>query len=126
MIHFDKSIIGTDLSKKYGIDPRFKVFRYAYRDDWKEAKARFVVHFQLKNMSATANKRFSAIPMMFLIHFRGFMAKYWLCDKETGECMGVYHWRTLKDAKRYSKSIAMCFMSKRSVKGSVWCKITKL
>lgn len=126
MIHFNKSKVGTDLFDKYGIEKRFKVFRYAYRDNWEDAKARFVVHFQLENMSAKANKRFSAIPMLFLIRFRGFMAKYWLCDEGTGECMGVYHWKTVEDAERYSKSIAMRFMTKRSVEGSVWFDIISL
>lgn len=40
--------------------------------------------------------------------------------------MGVYHWKTVEDAERYSKSIAMRFMTKRSVEGSVWFDIISL
>lgn len=125
-MNYDKSIIGSTLTEQYGIDPQFKIFRYAYRNHWEEAKARFIVRFRLKSMDVKANKRFSNIPMLFLFRFRGFLAKYWLCNEATNECMGVYHWATYEDAKRYSESIAMRFMKKRSVPGSVTFEITKL
>ena len=125
-MNYDRQIIGETLTEKYGIDSDFKIFRYAYRDDWKNAKARFIVRFKLKKMNVTANKLFSNIPMLVLFRFKGFKSKYWLCNKKTNECMGVYHWATCEDAKHYSESIAMKFMKKRSVSGSVTFDIIKL
>ena len=124
-MNYDKNVIGKTLTEKYGIDSNFKIFRYAYRNDWKEAEARFIVKFQLKKMNVNANKLFSNIPKIVLFHFKGFKAKYWLCNEKTNECMGVYHWATYDDAKRYSESIAMRFMKKRSVPGSVKFEIIK-
>jgi len=54
------------------------------------------------------------------------MSKYWLLDEKTNTCMGVYRWATIADAERYSKSIAMKFMKKRSVEGSVSFSIQKI
>ena len=125
-MNYDRNVIGKTLTEEYGIDPQFKIFRYAYRNNLEEAKARFIVRVKLKRMNVNANKLFSNLPKLILFRFRGFLAKYWLCNEATGECMGVYHWATYEDAKRYSESIAMRFMKKRSVPGSVTFEITKL
>lgn len=125
-IHFDESMVGKNLKEEYKIPETYKVFRYAYKDNAELAKALFIVKFQLKNMNGDRNIRFSKIPMRALFHFRGFMSKYWLLDKKTNTCIGVYRWATIADAERYSKSIAMKFMKKRSVEGSVSCRIQKI
>lgn len=118
-VYFDESMVGKNLNEEYNIPEIFKVFRYAYKENAESAKALFVVKFQLKNMDGDRNIRFSKIPMRALFHFRGFLSKYWLLDERTNTCMGVYRWATIADAERYSKSIAMKFMKKRSVEGSV-------
>lgn len=87
------------------------------------AKALFIVKFQLKNMGGNRNITFSKIPMRALFHFKGFRSKYWLLDDKTNTCMG---WATIADAERYSKSIAMKFMKKRSVEGSISFRIHKI
>lgn len=125
-VNFDEEVVGKDLYEQYGINRDFKIFRYAYKEDADSAKALFKVKFQLSNMSVEKNKKFSAIPMRFLIRFKGFESKYWLCNAKTNECMGVYRWKTIEDAKRYSGSIAMRFMTMRSVKGSVSYEIKEL
>ena len=126
MLHFDKSLLGQDLSEKFGTDPSYKVFRFAWRKGWEQSGAMFKVRFTLGSMNAKSNKVFSLLPMLVLIRFRGFMAKYWLCEEATNRCMGIYYWRTRADAERYSQSIAVKFMTKRSVPGSVSWEITDL
>ncbi|MEM1483717.1 YdhR family protein [Oscillospiraceae bacterium PP1C4] len=122
-IHFDKKVIGKDLLDQYGIEKRYKIFRNAYKNDCEQAKALFIIRFQLKNMSSKINKIFSLLPMLFLIHFKGFMSKYWLCDDNTNECIGVYCWKSRADAERYANGIAVSFMKKRSIKDSVTYEI---
>ncbi len=119
-IYFNKDVVGQSLPSVYQIDKRFKIFRYAeIRKKEKEPEAWFIVRFQLKNMDVNKNKMFSILPMLVLFRFKGFRSKYWLMDEATNTCMGVYRWQTLEDARRYSKSIAMKFMTKRSNEGSV-------
>lgn len=125
-MNYDKGVIGKALTDEYGIGREFKIFRYAYRNDWKESKARFYVKFKLKKMNTERNKLFSMLPMLVLFRFKGFRAKYWLCNEQTNECVGLYHWATYEDAKRYSQSIAMKFMMLRSVEGSVEFEIINL
>ena len=119
-IHFNKEVVGQSLPSVYGVEERFKIFRYAeIRKKAKEPEAWFIVRFQLKNMDVRKNKVFSIFPMLLLFHFKGFRSKYWLMDEKTNTCMGVYRWQTLEDARRYSQSIAMKFMTKRSTPHSV-------
>lgn len=119
-VYFNKEAIGRSLPDRYHIEKRFRIFRYAeIKKEAPKAEAWFIVRFQLKNMSVKKNKIFSILPMLILFHFKGFRSKYWLMDEQTNTCMGVYTWQTLEDAKRYSQSIAMKFMTKRSVAGSV-------
>lgn len=125
-IYFDESKVGKNLKEDYKISETFKIFRYAYKKNAKSAEALFMVKFQLKNMDGNRNIRFSKIPMRALFHFRGFMSKYWLLEEKTNTCMGVYRWATIADAERYSKSIAMKFMKKRSVEGSISYSIQKI
>ena len=125
-IYFDESKIGKNLKEEYEIPETFKVFRYAYKENAEAAKALLIVKFQLKNMDGNRNISFSKIPMRALFHIRGFMSKYWLLDEKTNTCMGVYRWATIVDAERYSKSIAMKFMKKRSVEKSLSYRIHKI
>jgi len=65
------------------------------------------------------NIRFSRLPMIPMLGFPGFRGKYWTVEDSTGTCQGLYEWRTLEDAKAYSGSFAVTFMTGRSEPGSV-------
>jgi hypothetical protein len=79
-----------------------------------EPKAYFIVRFKPMKMGIQQNIRFSVLPMMVFMGFKGFRSKYWAVDYETGLCQGLYEWQTVEDAENYSKSIAMKFMTRRS------------
>ncbi len=99
----------------------FEVFRHVRitsRTMETQPDAVFVVRFQ-PYMSTRKNILFSLLPMMIFMGFTGFREKYWALDRGTGLCQGLYQWQTVKDAENYSTSIAMRFMSGRSVPGTV-------
>jgi hypothetical protein len=102
----------------------FEVFRHVRIVGKTEAlpEAVFVVRFK-PHMSTKKNIVFSLLPMMIFMGFRGFREKYWAVDRKTGLCQGLYKWQTVKDAENYSKSIAVRFMSGRSVPGTVDLRI---
>lgn len=114
----DKQVIMEDGMK-------FRVFRHVKirAPQLGKPKAVFIVRFRPTNMTVGQNIRFSLIPMMIFMGFRGFREKYWCVNDETGLCQGVYAWQTVEDAENYSKSIAMRFMAKRSDPESVGFKI---
>ncbi len=119
-IKFNKAVVGDSLPEVYGIGKQYKIFRNVeIQKNKKEPEGWFIVRFTLENMSVQKNRLFSRIPMLVLFLFKGFRSKYWLMDEETNTCMGVYRWQTRRDAERYSSSIAMKFMTKRSKEGSV-------
>ena len=119
-VQFDPSIIGKSLPEEYHVHEDFKIFRYAeLKKTDKKPEAWFIVKFTLKHMDVKKNRYFSLLPMLALIHFKGFYSKYWLMNEKTNTCMGVYRWKTRLDAERYAKSIAMKFMTKRSIPDSV-------
>ena len=120
-IKFDNASIGEIFTMDDG--ERFKVFRHVIirpaNKNIGDPQAVFMIRFLPENMTVEQNKRFSRIPMLIFMGFHGFRSKYWMVNEETGLCQGVYEWDTLQDAERYSKSIALRFITKRSVKGSV-------
>jgi len=126
-IKFDKSVVGYPLKKDiYNISNNYKVFRHVLKSTKeKDPEAMFVIKFQLKNMNAKINKIFSLLPMCVLLCMKGFREKYYLTNYDTNECIGVYRWQSVEDAKRYASSIAVEFMTKRSVEGSIHYKIFK-
>jgi hypothetical protein len=117
-IRFDKSVKGKRI-----VTPDGKGFRIFRRVEIKSPKpspeARFIVRFKPSNMTLERNEKFSRIPMLVFMGFKGFRSKYWCDDQETGLCQGVYEWQTLEDAKNYSESIAMKFTTDRSDPGTV-------
>ncbi|MCL1897152.1 MAG: YdhR family protein, partial [Clostridiales bacterium] len=120
-VRFVKSSIGEEFTMDDG--KTFTVFRHVvishYSKISTKPQAVFRVRFQLKGMSIEKNKKFSRIPMLVFMGFHGFRSKYWMADETTGLCQGVYEWDTRQDAENYSRSIALAFMTKRSVPGSV-------
>ena len=120
-VHFVKSSVGKEFTMDDGVT--FKVFRHVVIGSPEKNRANpeavFKVRFLLKNMTLEENERFSKIPMLVFMGFRGFRSKYWMVNEETGLCLGVYEWDTMRDAVNYSKSIALKFITRRSVQGSV-------
>ncbi len=118
-VTFDRANRNREIVMEDGT--RFRIFRHVrIRTDHRaEPQAVFVVRFKPKGMSVQQNIRFSLLPMMIFMGFRGFREKYWCVDDDTGLCQGVYAWQTLEDARNYSQSIAMRFMMERSYPESV-------
>jgi hypothetical protein len=122
-IKFHREDIGKILDMEDGT--KFKVFRHVVikRGNIPGPEAVFIVRFIPANMTVKQNIRFSLIPMLLIIGFKGFRSKYWCVNEETGMCQGIYEWQTLSDARNYANSIAMRFMKGRSIPGSVSSKI---
>jgi hypothetical protein len=125
-VRFIKEDVGREFAGDGG--ERFRVFRSAViiSRGVPPPAARFVIRFQPNDMGIEANKRFSLLPMMIFMGFTGFRSKMWMVDESTGVCQGLYEWQTMADAENYSRSIAVRFMTRRSVPGSVGFKISQL
>jgi hypothetical protein len=109
--------IGQTLTMEDGM--QFTVFRHVKIEGRGAPAAVFVVRFTPAHMSVRQNIRFSRLPMVPLLGMRGFREKYWCVNEETGMCQGVYGWQTIADAEAYASSVALRFMTGRSVPGSV-------
>jgi hypothetical protein len=116
-VRFPRAEIGRLLTMEDG--KQFTVFRHAKVGARGEPTGVFIVRFTPAHMSVRQNIRFSLLPMIPLLGMRGFREKYWCVNEQTGECQGVYAWQTLADAEAYAHSIALRFMSGRSLPGSV-------
>ncbi len=127
-IHFPRGRIGETVTMDDG--RRFEIFRQAIVDrrDGKRMRpgARFIVRFRLANMSPAMNKPFSLIPMPFCIGVPGFRNKLWMLDPGSGDFQGVYEFETVRDAENYAGSLAITFMTRRSVPGSISYRILPL
>lgn len=112
------SFIKEDVDKQILMEDgsRFRVFRHIKirPPQLERPKAVFIVRFRPRNMTVKQNIRFSLLPMMIFMGFRGFREKYWCVNDETGLCQGIYAWQSMEDAENYSKSIALQFMAHRS------------
>jgi hypothetical protein len=99
----------------------FRIFRRVTRRNRNlpAPEAAFLVRFTPRGTSITQNIRFSRLPMIFLLGFPGFRAKYWTVEDGSGACQGIYDWDTISHAERYASSIALRFLSGRSEPGSV-------
>jgi hypothetical protein len=106
--------------KEFTIFRRVIIKRYYHKEQ--KPKALFIVCFT-PVMEIAKNIRLSKIMLLIFMGFKGFRSKYWCVNEETGMCQGVYEWDKLEDAERYSKSIAITNMTKRSVPGSISFKI---
>lgn len=124
-------LLKKDIGKKIKMQDGkvFTIFRHVeikrFLNKTKHPEALFLIRFKPVDMSVEENIRFSRLPMMVFMGFKGFRSKYWCVDEKTGLCQGIYEWDTRKDAENYSKSIAVRFMNNRSEKGSVKFEIIK-
>lgn len=122
-VSFVKNNIGEIV--KYD-DDYFEVFRRVIIKTNKASKAIFIIRFTPKDMTVDENIRFSKKPMRIFMGFSGFQNKYWCVNRETKECLGIYEWDSIDNAKKYSKSIAVKFMTNRSIEKSVSFKIYEI
>ncbi len=120
-VKFDKTKVNKVIKMPDGKE--FTIFRKVDIKGKSEPEAFFIVRFKLNGMSIEKNIKFSRIPIMIFMGFTGFRSKYWAIDYKSGTFQGFYEWQTVKDAENYSKSIAMKFMTKRSIPESVEFKI---
>jgi len=118
-VSFLKSDVGKELNESGQV---FTVFRHVQIKTFckrSNPEAIFKITFKPANMGIEQNKRFSKLPMLVFMGFKGFRSKYWAVNENTGLCLGIYEWDTVEDAENYSKSVAVNFMKKRSVPGTV-------
>ncbi|MCD1294689.1 hypothetical protein CUJ83_06705 [Methanocella sp. CWC-04] len=124
-LHFPKERIGDTVVMDDGV--RFTIFRQVIVDPEKSRSrspgATFIVRFHVAGMKPEQNKKFSWIPMFFILGLPGFRSKLWTLDESTGDFQGIYEWDTVKDAENYAGSFAMRFMTGRSTPGSVSYRI---
>jgi hypothetical protein len=116
-VHFLRHDIGRTLTMEDG--ERFTIFRHVEVEGSGEPAGVFIVRFTPARMSVRQNIRFSLLPMIPLLGLRGFREKYWCVEPDTGRCQGLYAWQTLADAEAYARSVALRFMTGRSIGGSV-------
>ncbi len=116
-VRFVRGDIGRTLTMEDG--KQFSVFRHARVKAPGRPAAVFIVRFTPAQMSVRQNIRFSLLPMVPLLGMPGFREKYWCVNRHTGECQGIYAWQTAADAHAYAGSVALRFMTSRSLPGSV-------
>jgi hypothetical protein len=117
-VHFQPEAVGSELETDDG--SCYRVFRrVVISSDAPPPAALFIVRFTPAHMTVKQNIRFSRLPLLIFMGFTGFRSKYWCVNDETGACEGVYEWQTRADAEAYSASIALRFMTNRSIPGSV-------
>ena len=74
-------------------------------------------------MDIKKNIKLSKIMLLIFMGFKGFRSKFWCINTESGKAQGIYEWDKGADVERYSKSIAVKNMTKRSVPGSISFKV---
>ena len=116
-VRFPWGEIGRMLTMEDG--KQFTVFRHAEVSAPGEPAGVFIVRFTPARLGVRQNIRFSLLPMVPLLGMRGFCEKYWCVNEQAGECQGIYAWQTVADAQAYARSIALRFMTGRSLPGSV-------
>jgi hypothetical protein len=116
-VRFLRRDVGHTLTMEDG--EQFTVFRHVRVKAPGAPAAVFVVRFTPARMSVRQNIRFSLLPMIPLLGLHGFREKYWCVNEQTGVCQGLYAWQTVADAETYAGSVALRFMARRSLPGSV-------
>ena len=128
-LHFPKTRINDEVQVEDGT--KFTIFRELHikppRSGWGgPPSALFKARFHVEKMPPKINKVFSLLTIPFFIGLKGFRSKIWLQDERGGDALGIYEWETVEDAKNYSESFAVRFMTGRSVEGSTSFKIESI
>ncbi len=79
----------------------------------------FRVRFSFKNLSATANRLLSLIPIPLIVAQPGFRSKTWLVGEDSADFIGLYEFDTVAEAEAYWCSLPLRIMRKRAIKGSL-------
>jgi hypothetical protein len=116
-VRFQRGDVGRILTMEDGA--QFTVFRHVKVKAAGEPAGVFIVRFTPAHMSVRQNIRFSLLPVIPLLGLHGFREKYWCVNPDTGACQGVYAWQTDADADAYAASVALRFMTGRSLPGTV-------
>jgi len=117
-VRLPRARVGEVLTMQDG--ERMRVFRQlrVVPADGDAPEGEFRVTFTTR-MPARLNVAFSWLTVVLFMGLPGFVAKSWLVNDTTGAFAGIYQWRTYEDARRYSNSPALRFMTNRSVPGTV-------
>jgi hypothetical protein len=123
-VHFPRDRVG----KEFMLDgEQWIIFREAVVDPGRgqpeKPGAIFVPRFHVAGMSLRQNIAFSLLPMLLILGLPGFRSKLWMYNPDNGDSAGYYQWDTIEDAENYGRSMAVRFMTKRSLPGSVSFKV---
>jgi len=107
---------------------RFRAFRRVVVDapGRPAPGATLQVRFAFRNLSPTANRRLSLIPIPFILAQPGFRSKSWLLGEVTGDFMGRYEFDTVEAANAYWTSLPLRMMRRRAVPASLAYEVTAL
>ena len=119
-IHFRRDLESCGLEDR---GEAFVAFRQVVVDPTTDQPARagatFQVRFRFKNLSATANRWLSLLPIPLIVAQPGFRSKTWLLGQQTGDFIGRYEFDTVETAEAYWHSLAMRMMRRRAAAGSL-------
>ena len=119
-VHFHHHL---DNHKLEDLGERFLAFRRMVVDPNAEQPsipgAVFRVRFRFKNLSETANRLLSLIPIPLIVAQPGFRSKTWLLGEKTGDFIGRYEFDTLEAAEDYWDSLPLRMMRRRAAPGSL-------
>ncbi len=79
----------------------------------------FRVRFRFKNLSESANRLLSLVPIPLIVSQPGFRSKTWLLGQQTGDFIGHYEFDTVEAAEAYWHSLPMRTMRRRAATGSL-------
>ncbi|MHC4662867.1 MAG: hypothetical protein ACYS8W_14390 [Planctomycetota bacterium] len=77
------------------------------------------VQFSFKNLSPSANRMLSLIPVPLILAQPGFRSKTWLLGKRTGDFIGNYEFDTVEAAEAYRDSLPIKMMERRAKPGTL-------
>ncbi|MBW1849359.1 MAG: hypothetical protein JRJ27_20045 [Deltaproteobacteria bacterium] len=119
-VHFPKEYVDKTLVMENG--QKFTIFRTLTvnsKTPGTTGFAVFKVRFKFSGLKPEDNKRLSMIPVPFLVGMKGFRAKYWMINEDTGYFQGVYQWTSKEIAENYPDSFIFQLMTKRAASGTV-------
>ena len=98
-------------------DERFSAFRKVVVKPTPEQPARvgavLRVRFRFKNLSPTANRLLSLVPIPLIVAQPGFRSKTWLLGEDSGDFIGSYEFETVVAAETYLDSLPLRIMRRR-------------
>lgn len=119
-LHLRKDCRGCRLAhNEESFVPFRKIVVDAERERDVQAGATFQVRFSFRNLSPSANRRLSLIPIPFIVAQPGFRSKTWMLGERTGDFIGLYEFDSVEDAEAYWDSLPLRMMRARAAPGSL-------